>query len=86
MLTIEECKKELDKAADKCEEKILKENLNGTWSDDIHIAFKAGAEWMAGQGETFETKPIDMNGKPKITVFPKSIKPNDTVIVQILKK
>ena len=46
-------------------------------------AFKAGAEWMAEQGETFETEisNIGMLQLPKI-----NIQSGDKVIIQIRKK
>ena len=49
---------------------------------DIKDAFKAGAEWMAGQGEIFETEitNVGMLQLPKL-----NIQADDKVIVQIRK-
>lgn len=54
---------------------------------DIEDAFKAGAEWMAGQGETFNGY-VSMKGKRSlIAIEGKSeYKFGDEVIVQIRKK
>ena len=43
---------DLDTAAEKYSENILANNED--LQDAIEDAFKAGAEWMAGQGQTFE--------------------------------
>ena len=49
--------------------------------------FKAGAKWMAEQGETIETEVYESyTGKPSIEEIPESFSIGDKVIVQIRKK
>ena len=90
----------LDEAATKYEEKAteialrnsspFEEELNGptpTYSD----AFKAGAEWMAGQGVTIEAKFIrsKLRGHISLPVFFKDgeqFNNGEDVIVQVRKK
>lgn len=55
----------------------------------IYDAFKAGAEWMAEQGETVDgyiTDEIAYNGIAVILDNEGQLKPDDKVIVQIRKK
>ena len=63
---------------------------NGVCDDyDLSGAFKAGAEWMAGQGASFNTKVGWIDG-PTILDWPDDIldkfEMGDEVIVQIRKK
>ena len=55
----------------------------------IYNAFKAGAEWMAGQGASFNTKVGWIDG-PTILDWPDDIldkfEMGDKVVVQIRKK
>lgn len=64
-------------------------NGGDDWDDDICITFKAGAEWMAGQGASFNTKVGWIDG-PTILDWPDDIldkfEMGDEVIVQIRKK
>ena len=58
---------------------------------DVILSFKAGAEWMAGQGESHETEIVSRvtgNGLlPAVTcLVNKSYKEGDKVVVQIRKK
>lgn len=83
----------LDEAAEKYSENILANNED--LQDAIEDAFKAGAGWMAGQGETIEVEvKEDAGGYPYIPSIelydydkdePLS-KPGDEVVVQIRKK
>lgn len=86
----------LDEAAEKYSENILANNED--LQDAIEDAFKAGAEWMAGQGDTVEGVfkagdpgyPDVRMGKQysieHILCKPGGIEPGDEVIVQIRKK
>lgn len=53
-------------------------------------AFKAGAEWMRGQGETYTTHVEDASNDeerfPAIFIPVDSFKPGNKVVVQIRKK
>lgn len=84
---------DLDEAAEKYSENILANNED--LQDAIEDAFKAGAEWMAGQGYTKEETVyferlcdenrimVDLGwGEPERGGF----NPGDKVIVQIRKK
>ncbi len=56
---------------------------------DKLVGFKAGAAWMAGQGETIEDVVYacqDADMTPLVEVCPKTFKLGDKVIVQIRKK
>lgn len=62
-----------------------------TEGEIVEAAFKAGAEWMAGQGETHETEIVSRvtgNGLlPAVTcLVNKSYKEGDKVVAQIRKK
>ena len=64
---------------------------NGTCDGIAQDCFKAGAEWMAGQGESHETEIVSRvtgNGLlPAVTcLVNKSYKEGDKVVVQIRKK
>lgn len=86
---------DLDEAARKYghEEPILPEDYNDgdiplyeSWTAD---AFKSGAEWMAGQGETiFDTVDIDGQGQRWITdnLLQGDYDCGEEVIIQIRKK
>lgn len=59
-----------------------------TWKQ-VQDSFKAGAKWMANQGETIEDEVgicQDAEMTPLIEVCPKTFKAGDKVIVQIRKK
>ena len=79
----------LDEAAEKYSENILANNED--LQDAIEDAFKAGAEWMAGQGVTKEavigmaTEEISINVSQH-TLNELYICPGDKVVVQIRKK
>ena len=72
-------------------------NGGDDWDDDIVITFKAGAEWMAGQGETVEGvfkagdagyPDIHLEERYSIEYIsdrPSGIEPGDKVVVQIRK-
>ena len=66
-------------------------NGGDDWDDDIFITFKAGAEWMAGQGITKEavigmaTEEISINVSQQ-TLDKLDLCPGDKVVVQIRKK
>lgn len=64
-------------------EKFARFYDNGTCDGIAQECFKAGAEWMAGQGETFETEisNIGMLSLPEL-----NIQAGDKVTVQIRKK
>lgn len=53
----------------------------------LYNGFYAGAEWMAAQGDIFETEPYfcTAEGDAEVSV-PTTFKPNEKVIVQIRKK
>ena len=54
---------------------------------DINAAFKAGAEWMAGQGETIEGYIAGVNDVAAILAIPrKEHNKGDKIVVQIRKK
>ena len=74
----------LDEAAEKYSENILANNED--LQDAIEDAFKAGAEWMAGQGYTREgiARPDDCEIWVNLTDT--DIKDGNKVIVQIRKK
>ena len=79
----------LDEAADAYSENIL---ANGEdMFDAIADGFRAGAEWMAGQGATKEavigmaTEEISINVSQK-TLDELDLCPGDKVVVQIRKK
>ena len=66
------------------------DNGNGgdDWEDDIRITFKAGAEWMAGQGETHDCRVL-LNGVSQYKIIQQvveSFEPDEVVTVQIRKK
>lgn len=65
-------------------------NGGDDWDDDILITFKAGAAWMAEQGETQEHFVIGhteaSHGIPVIVSFPETFEIGDNVIVQIRKR
>lgn len=61
----------------------------GTCDGIVQDCFKAGAEWMAGQGETRDDIVVteDFDNKAHIFPIPSSeFNPGDRVIVQIRKK
>lgn len=62
----------------------------GDANEENRAAFKAGAEWMAEQGETQEHFVIGhteaSRGIPVIVSFPENFEIGDNVIVQIRKK
>ena len=67
-------------------------NGGDDWDDDIFITFKAGAEWMAGQGVKFDTKISWLDGFgfqigwPEDTSIFDCFNEGDRVVVQIRKK
>ena len=66
-----------------------RESPRGLYSTCYVDGFKAGAEWMAGQGETRDDITVtgDFDGKAHIFPIPSSkFNPGDKVIVQIRKK
>lgn len=83
----------LDEAADAYSENIL---ANGEdMFDAIADGFKAGAEWMAWQGGSFEDKVFLFKDRPMLSGIAKDcvhalekagVKSGDRVIVQIRKK
>lgn len=87
---------DLDEAADIAKELAYKTWSEGdNWSDAAIKTFKAGAEWMAGQGETREVDvKEDAGGYPfisKIELYDYDkdeplFKASDKVVVQIRKK
>lgn len=80
----------LDEAAKKCVASIIYEH--GCYDGDFLISvcediFKAGAEWMAGQGETYDCRVL-LNGLSQYKIVQqtvKSFKPDEIVTVQIRK-
>lgn len=56
--------------------------------DALAEFFKAGAKWMAEQGETIlaEVYGWGDDNLPEICINPESVKPGDKVIVQIIKQ
>ena len=77
----------LDEAAEKQGEMV--DNYGDPYGAVVD-AFKAGAEWMAGQGEVQEHFVIGhtetSHGHPVIVHYPESFEIGDNVIVQIRKK
>ena len=79
----------LDEAAEKYSENILANNED--LQDAIEDAFKAGAEWMEGQGITKEavigmaTEEIFIKVSEQ-TLDELDLRPGDKVVVQIRKK
>ena len=77
----------LDDAAEKYSENILANNED--LQDAIEDAFKAGAEWMARQGELFEsTVFVNAMGDSYVDGYylSQKIKEGEKVIIQIRKK
>ena len=77
---------DLDEAAEEYSRKKAVKYYGNTF-----YAFKAGAEWMAGQGETHETEIVSrINARgllPAVTcLVDNSYKEGDKVVVQIRKK
>ena len=60
----------------------------GVWLDAVKQTFKAGAEWMAGQGEMIEGEVVatSTNGWESIRINKKLHSVGDKVIVQIRRK
>lgn len=85
---------DLDEAAKKIAYGVCKQLPNGTEKDSIVyyaiLAAKAGAEWMAGQGYTFETimqeDEVDELVPTCPDMYNHGYSDGDKVIVQILKK
>ena len=75
---------DLDTAAEKYSENILANNED--LQDAIEDAFKAGAEWMAGQGYTQEGIARPDDDEIWVNIKNTDIKDGDKVIVQIRKK
>ena len=81
----------LDEAAEKWKEEHFRREYYQIPKDAMSRSFKAGAEWMAGQGESHETEIVSRvtgNGLlPAVTcLVNKSYKEGDKVVVQIRKK
>lgn len=82
-----------EKYADKHGFRVPYDGSNNYY-DDVDVkaskeGFKAGAEWMAGQGETIEDEVgacQDAEMTPLVEVGPKTFKAGDKVIVQIRKR
>lgn len=89
---INECfKPSLPSNLDEAAEEFARFYDNGTCDGIAQECFKAGAEWMAGQGESHETEIVSRvtgNGLlPAVTcLVNKSYKEGDKVVVQIRKK
>lgn len=88
----EELDKSLKEAAEEYADKIeFDTNYNDEWinQEDVFNAFKAGAEWMAGQGASYNTEVGWIDG-PTVLDWPDNIldgfKMGDKVVVQIRKK
>lgn len=76
----------LDEAAEEYSNNLDYYHYTG---DDPAVAFKAGAEWMAGQGETQKHLVINSTaGSPLLwpSCYTNDFKVGDEVIVQIRKK
>ena len=81
---------DLDEAAKKWKEEHFRREYYQIPKDAMSSSFKAGAEWMAGQGETHEHYVIqeiaDHDIGPAIVCYPETFEIGDKVIVQIRKK
>ena len=79
----------LDEAAEKYSENILANNED--LQDAIEDAFKAGAEWMAGQGKSTVAKIGLSTKKVRCTISEKTldslgVRADDEIVIQARKK
>ena len=80
---------DLDEAAEKYSENILANNED--LQDAIEDAFKAGAEWMAGQGKSTVAKIGLSTKKVRCTISEKTldslgVRADDEIVIQARKK
>ena len=80
----------LDEAAEKNFETMEVLEHENIFEETHHKIFKAGVEWMAGQGETQEHFVIgsiaDSPCGPAVVCYTEEFEVGDNVIVQIRKK